>query len=358
MAFHAPPGTLQLRVTVEDTERYCTVEHPGGPGLADLDGLPAAAAVTVEARHGIERRQVTGRTLPSPPGPELARVATISDLHIGSLLHGLANTMFDRSGYADPPPVRCARGALQDAVVWGAELVVGKGDLTQHGWAEEWGVLGALVDRHAAGIARLAVPGNHDTPSVRDVAAPDGLAAAGFGHRGVEWADLSGVRVIAADSTLDSTGYGSLRRHGDEVVQLAADARRDGLATLVCVHHPIERAPVQLQYPKGVPFAEGRRFARRLADANPNTILSAGHTHRNRRRRVEGLEHTEVGSTKDWPGVWGGYVFHEGGVRQVVRRISAPDAIGWIDYSRWAAGGLWHWYSPGRLPDRCFTLCW
>jgi hypothetical protein len=354
VAFRRPAGIVVVRA---GPRRLC-IDHPGGPAVVAIEGLAPATAYTVEVGDAAGRGSVRARTLPSPPGLPLARLATISDLHLGSTRHGLAGTMFDRSRHAEPAALRCARGAIIESAAWGAQLLVGKGDLTQHGWVQEWEQLGRLLDRHAPGITRLATPGNHDLPSVREVDAAHGLRLAGLPCSPVGHVDLDGVRVIAMDSSLEGRGMGSLRRHGEAAVELAADAARGGRAALVCLHHPLERAPVQLQYPKGVAWAEGRAFARRLGRANRRTLLTAGHTHRNRRRMVGPVVHTEVGSTKDWPGVWAGYVVHEGGIRQVVRRIAAPDAIGWIDYSRWAAAGLWWPYSPGRLSDRCFTLSW
>ncbi len=67
---------------------------------------------------------------------------------------------------------------------------------------------------------------------------------------------------------------------------------------------------------------------------------------------------TQVGSTHDYPGTWAGYVAHDGGLRQVVRRIVAPDAIAWTERTRHVLFGLWGRWSPGRLQDRCFTLRW
>lgn len=368
VTFHASPGEVRLRALPvgagagsgagTDRSPDHTVQHGGGPGGVVLDGLRPATAYRIELALGAAKAEIAANTLPSPPGAALARIATISDLHLGAHTHGLANTMFDRSGLADTAPLRCARGAVVAARQWNAELLVGKGDLTQHGWAEEWRQLGDLLDRHAGAMARLGVPGNHDKPSVRELAASAGLAHAGLSNRAIEVCDLDGIRVIAFDSAADAASVGTLHDHAAAVADAAADAARAGRAALVCLHHPLERAPIQLQYPKGVPWAESRRFARLLQRANRHTLITAGHTHRNRMRRVAGLVHTEVGSTKDWPGVWGGYVVHEGGIRQVVPRITAADAIGWIDYTRWAAGGLWWPYSPGRMTDRCFTLRW
>ena len=67
---------------------------------------------------------------------------------------------------------------------------------------------------------------------------------------------------------------------------------------------------------------------------------------------------TETGSPKDHPGTWTGYVVHEGGIRQVVRRVARPDVIRWTERSRRAAGGAWGVWSPGRLTDRCWDLPW
>ncbi len=361
VTFQAPPGVLQVRAGRQSQ----LIEHGGGPGSVVIEDLAPRERVLIELRHGraANSRQVAARTLASPPGAQLSRVATISDLHLGSRVHGLAKTMMDRSGLADPAPLRCARGAIGESTAWGAQVLVGKGDLTQNGWATEWHQLGGLLDRYAQGVVRLGLPGNHDTPRRRNIEPAAGLGRAGFPSAGLtsgepEWHDLDGVRVVAADSTVEHEAWGTLSRHHDAVLDLAVDAARSGRAVLLCLHHPLERAPVQLQYPRGVPWAEGRRFARRLAQANPRCLITAGHTHRNRRRRVGPVLHTEVASTKDWPGVWAGYAVHEGGIRQVVRRIAAADAMGWIDYTRWAAGGLWWFYSPGRLSDRCFTYRW
>ena len=79
--------------------------------------------------------------------------------------------------------------------------------------------------------------------------------------------------------------------------------------------------------------------------------MIAGHTHRNRRYRVRGIDVIEVGSTKDYPGQWAGYSVYEGGIRQVVRRVSQPDVIAWTEMTGRALGGLWRRWSPGSLAD-------
>jgi hypothetical protein len=95
-----------------------------------------------------------------------------------------------------------------------------------------------------------------------------------------------------------------------------------------------------------------------LDRAAPGALLTAGHSHRHRRRTHRSVTITEVGSPKDYPGTWGGYVIHEGGIRQVVRRIADPTCIAWTEYTRRAALGVWGRWSPGQLDARNFSHVW
>ncbi|HEX4775404.1 MAG TPA: hypothetical protein VFW74_01400, partial [Acidimicrobiia bacterium] len=63
----------------------------------------------------------------------------------------------------------------------------------------------------------------------------------------------------------------------------------------------------------------------------------------------------EIGATKDYPGCWAEYRVHEGGYTQVVRRISAPDALTWTERTRPMFAGLYRDYALGPLGARCFT---
>jgi hypothetical protein len=126
----------------------------------------------------------------------------------------------------------------------------------------------------------------------------------------------------------------------------------------VAGHHYPARHRLPTFWPPGVPGPDADRFFAALARANPDAIYTAGHTHRNRRYHRHGITVTEVGSPKDWPGTWAGYIVHEGGIRQVVRRVGTPDVLTWTDHSAWAAFGTWGLWSPGALADRCFSLRW
>src|SRR3712207_4374623 len=94
------------------------------------------------------------------------------------------------------------------------------------------------------------------------------------------------------------------------------------------------------------------------APAPPAPLATAGHTRRHRRRRHGPLVVTEVGSTKDHPGTRAGYAGHDGGIRQVVRRIADPAVLRWSDDTRRGYLGIWGRWSAWTLGTRCFTHPW
>ena len=85
----------------------------------------------------------------------------------------------------------------------------------------------------------------------------------------------------------------------------------------------------------------------------------AGHTHRNRVRRFSAtgdVPWVEVACVKDFPGAWAEYRVFEGGILQVFRRISAPQALAWSEKTRDMYGGLYEMYAFGALAERCFAI--
>jgi hypothetical protein len=85
----------------------------------------------------------------------------------------------------------------------------------------------------------------------------------------------------------------------------------------------------------------------------------AGHTHRNRVRRFAAtgdVPWVEVASVKDFPGSWAEYRVFDGGVLQVHRRISAPEALEWTERTRAMFAGVYPSYSFGSIGDRCLAV--
>ena len=99
-----------------------------------------------------------------------------------------------------------------------------------------------------------------------------------------------------------------------------------------------------------------------LCTRRPRVIAyAAGHTHRHRVRRMtrSNVPTIEVGCTKDFPGTWAEYRVFEGGVMQVVHRMSSPDALAWSESCRnlYSDFGIdYATYALGSLADRCLVI--
>src|SRR5207237_526987 len=161
----------------------------------------------------------------------------------------------------------------------------------------EWDTLASL-------LATVPQPwslmlGNHETMKRGRERADDMLHAMGLPTAPVRTTDLPGLRIVLVETAVDDRGHGRVR-------DIAAGA-------------------------------------------NPAIMVTSGHSHRHRKRLIDGVPHVEVGSVKDYPGGWAGYVVHEGGLRQVVRRVSPSDCLQWTDKTRWVMFGTWQAFAPGTL---------
>ncbi len=348
-----PPGPVTATTGAGDA-RPAAVDHGGGPGSLDLTGLSPATAVTIELRWTGGRAELSATTLPAPPGQPLTRFATISDLHLGAVTWGALRTMADRSDHPVPHPYRCASAAVAEAVAWGASLLVIKGDAVHHERPEHFEHLARLVDEFPE-LPMVLIPGNHDVDARAEVI-PTTIGDRRLPYiRAVDHVDLPGVRIVAADTTVRGRGVGTLDRVGPAIEARVAESDRP---SFVAIHQQLQRARLPRYWPAGIAAPASTAFLDRLDRLDGPVTVSSGHSHRNRSRRHGSVLLTEVASTKDWPGVWAGYAVHEGGIRQVVRRIAAPAAMDWTEYSRGALFGLWSHWSPGPLDQRCLTNAW
>jgi predicted phosphodiesterase len=334
---------------VEDTSAQ--VSWRGG--VIDVSGLTPATTARVHVDLDGTGADVAITTLAPPPGRELTRIATVNDVHIGQGRFGLFDSMHEPPNEV-PHAVRCLQSAVRDALAWGAQLIVVKGDLTERSRPAEWELVGEVLGHLPVPIA--VVPGNHEVSRSRPTDAQPALARQGL-HlvHGVEVIDLPGLRLILVDSTLTDHRHGRIGHLQDVIVRRAA--RAPG-TVLVAMHHNLQRTPRPRYWPPGIPAPESRQFLRALRAANPRSLVTTGHTHRHRRHDWDGVTWTEIGSTKDFPGTWAGYVAHAGGIRQVVRRVSDPSVLPWLDATRKAYLRVWGHWSPGKLDDRCFTIAW
>ncbi|GAC1528709.1 MAG: hypothetical protein NVS3B12_01050 [Acidimicrobiales bacterium] len=331
-----------------------TVAADAGPaGAVVIGGLRAdtAYAVRLGSSPAAVRRV---RTLASPPGPRLSRFATINDMHIGARSFGTWRPLWDDDP-TDPHPVRCLRAAVVEAVAWGAEAIVVKGDATQRGRAHEWRTVAEIIA--ATGLPTMWIEGNHETKydSVdgRSILADYGLRLTTGTS---SYLDLPGVRLIAAPTARWHAGNG--RVEPDVRKEAVAYAGAAPGATVVILHHYPQRFRFPTLYPSGIPAATAIPLLDGLAEANPATLVLAGHSHRHRRHEHGPLVVAETGSTKDFPGTWSGYTVHSGGIMQTTRRVMEPSAFAWTERGRRVAAGVWGIWAPGRRSHRCFTHAW
>ena len=326
--------------TVADDE---TVLHDGVT-VHTFDGLDP------DTDYELAGRPV--RTLPRPPGERLATVCTVNDVHFGEVECGILNGIDDHPIYTaapgdDPYPVVMNRGAIADIKAVAPDAVVVKGDLTSMGTRAEYQeFLNAYGP--AFGERLVHVRGNHDAYYGQDFAS----------HAPVS-VTLPGVTLAVVDTAVPGLAGGGLSAESIEWLDtLAAEADRP---VMVFGHHHAWN-PASAQRPEayfGINPADSERLVEVVARRPRIVGYFAGHTHRNRVRRFPAtgdLPWVEVACVKDFPGAWAEYRVYEGGILQVFRRISAPDALAWSHKTRDMYGGLYEMYAFGTLADRCFPI--
>ncbi|HEY8524223.1 MAG TPA: metallophosphoesterase [Acidimicrobiales bacterium] len=291
------------------------------------------------------------RTLPRP-GEHLTTFCTVNDVHFGEvecgILDGLEGGPVYRSAPGEEPyPSLMNRCAIADMTEVGAEAVVVKGDLTSMGTREEYE---AFLDAYlpAFGDRLVHVRGNHDAYYGEDFASDAPIA-----HT------LPGVILAVIDTSIPHLASGGVSAETLEWLDtLAAEADRPVL--VFGHHHPWN--PDSSERPDGY-FGINPNDSERLVEviARRPRIWGyfAGHTHRNRVRRFRAtgsVPYVEVACVKDFPGAWAEYRVFEGGILQVFRRISAPEALAWSEKTRDMYAGLYDAYAFGALEDRCFVI--
>ena len=292
------------------------------------------------------------RTLPRPPGERLATVCTVNDVHFGEVECGILNGVDDHPIYrsapgADPYPVVMNRGAITDIRAVDPDAVVVKGDLTSMGTRAEYQ---AFLDAYgpAFGERLLHVRGNHDAYHGEDFASRAPLART-----------LPGVVLAVVDTSVPGLASGGVSAPTLEWLDtLAAEADRPVM--VFGHHHPWD--PGSAERPEayfGINPDDSERLVEVVARRPRIVGYFAGHTHRNRVRRFAAtgdVPWVEVACVKDFPGAWAEYRVFEGGILQVFRRISAPDALAWSEKTRDLYGGLYEVYAFGSIDDRCFAF--
>ena len=297
----------------------------------------------------------TVRTLPRPPGELLCRFATVNDVHFGEVECGRIddhpNGPIQRAAPGEPPyPETMNHGAAAEMLDADLAAVIVKGDLSADGRPEEWAAFEACY-RDAFGDRLFVVRGNHD--------AYQGQSRYG----GDTWIPLPGVAVALMDTAIPTQTTGALT--DAQLDWLETHAATSDRPVIVMGHHQ--------QWTAGGTGSSARSddyfglhpdSSNRLTDVitRHRAIIAytAGHTHRHRVRILaNGVPSIEIGCVKDFPGTWAEYRVHEGGIMQVVHRISTPDALAWSERCRhlYSDFGVdYETYALGTLDQRCFTI--
>jgi 3',5'-cyclic-AMP phosphodiesterase len=304
---------------------------------------------------------VIARTLPRPGGELLCAVATANDVHFGEEACGIIGG-FDAgpilsSAPGEPPyPEVMNAAAVAEIAALDPAVVVVKGDLTDSGAPEQYARFvevwsGAFADR------LHHVRGNHDAMVPGLVQGLDGIPGL---------IEVPGARLALLDTVTPGSDQGRLPPEQQAWLDdVAADADRDGIPLLVFGHHHCwdPGATTRPSDYFGIAPDDSEALIAIVARRPSIRGYFAGHTHRNRVRRFPStgaVPFVEVACLKDYPGSWAEYRVFEGGILQVHRRVSTPEALAWSERCRDLYCNLLpEGYGPfalGALDDRCFPL--
>jgi 3',5'-cyclic-AMP phosphodiesterase len=313
------------------------------------DGTTVDQVTDLEPDTAYERHGIAFRTLARPAGALRCRIGTVNDVHFGELEAGRldehqAGPVRRVAPGAAPYPETMNRAAASEMTAAGLAAVIVKGDLSTDGTADEFAAFEACY-RASFGDRLHVVRGNHDAHRGQ------------HDYAGDEWIELPGVAVALVDTAVPHSASGHLS--AEQIDWLDAHAAASTVPVLVMGHHQ--------QWVGGTRSADYFGIDPDASDALTDVMrrrraivaYTAGHTHRHRVRFVDGIPSVEIGCVKDFPGTWAEYRVHDGGILQVVHRMSSPAALAWSEQCRtlYSDFGLdYAAYAMGRLEDRCFAI--
>ncbi|MGE3687129.1 MAG: metallophosphoesterase [Acidimicrobiia bacterium] len=294
----------------------------------------------------------TVRTLARPEGELLCRFTTVNDVHFGEEEAGRIDDEplgpIQRPDPGEPPfPETMNRAAVAEMVAIAPAAVIVKGDLTADGTDEEFEAFESCY-RSAFGDRLAVVRGNHDSYRGQNLYAGDARI------------DLPGVTVALIDTAIPEHATGRITPATLEFLdELAASADRP---VIVMGHHQQWVGSHRAADYFGINPDDSDALTELVARRRSIVAYTAGHTHRHRVRRLaaaDDVPSVEVGCVKDFPGTWAEYRVYEGGIMQVVHRVSSPEALAWSERCRhlYSDFGVdYESYALGDLEERCFVI--
>jgi 3',5'-cyclic-AMP phosphodiesterase len=289
-------------------------------------------------------------TLPRPPGQLLCHFATVNDVHFGEEECGKIDDdpqgPIQRSRPGEPPyPEVMNRAACREIATIDPEYVLVKGDLTAKGTPEEFAAFEDCY-RGSFGDRLQVVRGNHDAYLGQQIYADD------------LWIEMPGLCVALMDTTIPTQTTGAFE--ASQIEWLDQHASQTDRPVLVMGHHQQWTDGKRSDDYFGLHPDSSDALAA-VVERRRNILgYTAGHTHRHRVRTMScGVPTVEIGCLKDFPGTWAEYRVFEGGVMQVVHRVSSPEALEWSERCRYLYSDFgidYQSYALGRLEDRCFVF--
>ena len=292
------------------------------------------------------------RTLPRPPGELLCRFTTVNDVHFGEVECGRFDDdpggPIQRAERGEPPyPQTMNHGAAAEMFAADPVVVIVKGDLTDSGTDEQFAEFERCY-RGRFGSRLLVVRGNHDAYQGQRV------------YVGDQRIDLPGVTVALLDTVIPGESTGAVRL--EQLEWLDSVAAESEVPVIVMGHHQQWIEGTRSADYFGINPDDSDALTAVIARRMSIVAYTAGHTHRHRVRRLAGagdVPSIEIGCVKDFPGTWAEYRAYEGGITQVVYRVSTPEALSWSERCRhlYRDFGIdYETYALGRLEDRCFNI--
>lgn len=291
-------------------------------------------------------------TLPRPSGELLCRFATVNDLHFGEVDCGAVD---DRRGgpverVADdeqPYAQMMSEAAVKEIDAIAPVAVVVKGDLSLDGAQHEWQSFEDCY-RPVFGDRLHVVRGNHD--------AYHGQTA----YTGDQWIEVPGLAIALLDTVVPEHTTGRIT--ANQLEWLDTHCAAADRPVLVMGHHQqwIGSSGKRAQDYFGLDPDSSDGLNDVASHRTCIVGYTAGHTHRHRVRRMAcGIPSIEVGCVKDFPGTWAEYRVFEGGIMQVVHRMSTVEALRWSERCRhlYRDFGIdYESYALGALEDRCCNI--
>ena len=293
-------------------------------------------------------------TMARPGGQLLCRLATVNDVHFGEVEAGRVddnpNGPIQRAEPGEQPyPETMNRAAVAEMLAADPHAVIVKGDLSQDGQPEEFAAFEACY-RQPFGDRLKVVRGNHDAYRGQ------------HDYAGDQWLVFPGVAVALLDTVTPTITTGTIRPLQLEWLEtLAAESDRP---VIVMGHHQqwidASGADHRSEDYFGLHPDASEALSEVVARQRRIVAYTAGHTHRHRVRRMPcGAPTIEIGCVKDFPGTWAEYRVYDGGITQVVHRISHPAALSWSERCRHLYrdfGVDYPTYALGTLEERCCNI--